>query len=80
MSEYNARKYRSINMRLIDVIPANANAKVLNHCVQPRKDRRIARFKAGDSVRVSKFKIIFEKDYAKFDNGSLESPKCRKPL
>ncbi|XP_011684988.1 PREDICTED: uncharacterized protein LOC105448225 [Wasmannia auropunctata] len=49
-------------MRPIDVTPAIANkllAMVYNHV----KIAAPARFKVGDSVRVSKFKTIFDKGY-----------------
>jgi len=49
-------------MRSIDVIPALAEkllAIVYNHI----KIAGPAKFKVGDSVRVSKYKTIFEKDY-----------------
>ncbi|XP_018313460.1 uncharacterized protein [Mycetomoellerius zeteki] len=61
VSDYNARKHRTIGMRPIDVTPAIADrllTTVYNHV----KIAAPARFKVGDSVRVSKFKTIFEKD------------------
>ena len=62
VSNYNARKHRTIGMRPIDVTPAIAGkllATVYNHV----KIAAPAKFKVGDPVRVSKFKTIFEKGY-----------------
>ncbi|XP_011699666.1 PREDICTED: uncharacterized protein LOC105456977 [Wasmannia auropunctata] len=62
MSEYNARKHRTIGMRLIDVTPAIAN-KLLTMVYNHLKIAAPARFKVGDSIRVSKFNTIFDKSY-----------------
>lgn len=62
VSEYNARKHRAIGMRPIDVTPAIAN-KLLKTVYSRVKIAAPARFKVGESVRVSKFKTIFEKGY-----------------
>ncbi|XP_011687476.1 PREDICTED: uncharacterized protein LOC105449791 [Wasmannia auropunctata] len=62
MSEYNARKHRTIGMRPIDVTPTIAN-KLLTTVYNHVKIAAPARFKVGDSVRVSKFKTIFDKGY-----------------
>jgi len=60
VSEYNARKHRTIGMRPIDVTPVITN-KLLT--VYSRiKIAAPTRFKVGDSVRVSMFKT-FEKGY-----------------
>ncbi|XP_053987956.1 uncharacterized protein LOC128881193 [Hylaeus volcanicus] len=64
ISNYNARKHRTIGMRPIDVTPTNASkllttTTVYNHV----KIAAPARFRVGDTVRVSKFKTIFEKGY-----------------
>ncbi|KYQ46398.1 hypothetical protein ALC60_14607 [Trachymyrmex zeteki] len=62
VSDYNARKHRTISMGPIDVTPAIAGrllTTVYNHV----KIAAPTRFKVGDSVRVSKFKTIFEKGY-----------------
>ena len=62
VSNYNARKHRTIGMRPIDVTPAIVErllATVYNHV----KIAAPAKFKVGDPVRVSKFKTIFEKGY-----------------
>jgi len=59
---YNARKHRTIGMRPVDVTPAVAKrllAMVYNHV----KIAGPAKFKVGDSIRVSKYKTIFEKGY-----------------
>ncbi|XP_011684314.1 PREDICTED: uncharacterized protein LOC105447805 [Wasmannia auropunctata] len=61
MSEYNARKHRTIGMRPIDVTPAIVNK--LTTVYNRVEIAAPARFKVGDSVRVSKFKTIFEKGY-----------------
>lgn len=62
VSEYNARKHRTIGMRPIDVTPAIADT-LLTTVYNRVKIAAPARFKVGDSVRVSKFKTIFEKGY-----------------
>lgn len=62
VSEYNARKHRAIGMRPIDVTPAIAN-KLLKTVYSRVKIAAPARFKVGESVRVSKYKTIFEKGY-----------------
>jgi len=62
VSKYNARKHRTISMRPIDVIPAIAD-KLLTTVYSRIKIAPPAWFRMGDSVRVSKFKTMFEKDY-----------------
>src|SRR5215469_10815540 len=62
VSEYNARKHRTIGMRRIDVTPVKAD-KLLTTVYSHVKIAAPGRFKVGDSVRVSKFKTIFEKGY-----------------
>lgn len=62
VSEYNARKHRTIGMRPIDVTPTIAK-KLLTTVYSHVKIAAPARFKVGDSVRVSKFKTVFEKGY-----------------
>jgi len=73
VSNYNARKYRTIGMRLVDVIPAVAErllVTVYNHV----KIAGLAKFKVGDS-RVSKYKTVFEKSYTQ-----IRPPRCLRPL
>ncbi|XP_036149099.1 uncharacterized protein LOC118647764 [Monomorium pharaonis] len=62
VSDYNVRKHRTIGMRPIDVTPAIAK-KLLTTVYSHIKIAAPARFKVGDSVRVSKFKSVFEKGY-----------------
>jgi len=62
VSEYNARRHRTIGMRPIDVTPAIAD-KLLTMVYSRIKIAAAARFKVGDSVRVSKYKTLFEKGY-----------------
>ncbi|XP_036147378.1 uncharacterized protein LOC118647172 [Monomorium pharaonis] len=62
VSDYNVRKHRTIGMRPIDVTPAIAK-KLLTTVYSHIKIAASARFKVGDSVRVSKFKTVFEKGY-----------------
>ena len=62
VSDYNARKHRTIGMRPVDVTPAVA-ARLLDTVYSAIKIAGPARFKVGDSVRVSKYKTIFEKGY-----------------
>jgi len=60
--DYNMRKHRTIGMRPIDVTPSNAD-KLLATVYNRLKIAAPARFKIGDSVRISKFKTLFEKGY-----------------
>ncbi|XP_077256709.1 uncharacterized protein LOC143894394 [Temnothorax americanus] len=62
VSDYNARKHRTIGMRLVDVTPAKAE-RLLAIVYSAIKIAGPAKFKVGDSVRVSKYKTIFEKGY-----------------
>ncbi|XP_011050434.1 PREDICTED: uncharacterized protein LOC105143679 [Acromyrmex echinatior] len=62
VSDYNARKHRTIGMRSADVIPAIAE-KLLGTVYSAIKIAGPAKFKMGDSVHVSKYKTIFEKGY-----------------
>ncbi|KAG5323711.1 SETMR methyltransferase, partial [Pseudoatta argentina] len=62
VSKYNARKHRTIGMWPIDVTPTIAD-KLLNTVYSSIKVIALLRFKVGDSIRVSKFKTIFEKGY-----------------
>jgi len=61
VAEYNTRKHRTIGMK-IDVTPAIAK-KLLNTMYSDIKITAPTRFKIGDSVRVSKYKTIFEKGF-----------------
>jgi len=68
VSEYNARKHRTIGMRPIDVTPAIAN-KLLTTVYSRIKIAAPARFKVSDSVRVREYKTLFEKRlHAKLDH------------
>lgn len=62
VSEYNSRKHRTIGMKPIDVTPAIAE-KLLTTVYSRIKIAAPARFKVNESVRVSKFKTIFDKGY-----------------
>jgi len=62
VSNYNARKHRTIGMRPVDVIPAVAE-RLLATVYSAIKIAGPAKFKVGDSVRVSKYKTVFEKGY-----------------
>jgi len=62
VSEYNNRKHRTIGMRPIDVTPKNAE-RLLSTVYRHVKIAAPAKYKIGDSVRVSKFKTVFEKGY-----------------
>jgi hypothetical protein len=62
VSDYNARKHRTIGMRPADVTPAIAK-KLLDTVYSSIKIAGPAKFKVGDKVRVSKYKTIFEKGY-----------------
>lgn len=61
VEEYNTQKHRTIGMRPVDVTPAITD-KLLN-TVYSNVKIAPAKFKIGDSVRVSKFKTLFEKGY-----------------
>ncbi|KAL6417007.1 hypothetical protein ACFW04_014717 [Cataglyphis niger] len=60
--DYNARKYRTIGMRPVDVTPAIAE-RLLATVYNAIKIAGPSKFKIGDSIRVSKYKTIFEKGY-----------------
>jgi len=62
VSNYNARKHRTIGMRPVDVTPAVAE-RLLATVYSAIKIAGPAKFKVGDSVRVSKYKTVFEKGY-----------------
>ena len=62
LSDYNARKHRTIGMRPAEVTPAIAE-RLLDTVYSAIKIAGPAKFKIGDSVRVSKYKTIFEKGY-----------------
>jgi len=62
LSEYNSQRHRTIGMRPINVTPAIAE-KLLSTVYSRVKIAAPARFKVGESIRVSKFKTIFDKGY-----------------
>ncbi|KYN16160.1 hypothetical protein ALC57_11592, partial [Trachymyrmex cornetzi] len=62
VSNYNARKHRTISMRPVDVTPGIAD-RLLVTVYNRVKIAAPARYKVGDSVRVSKFKTVFDKGY-----------------
>ena len=62
VSNYNVRKHRTIGVRPVDVTPAMAE-RLLDTIYSTIKIAGPAKFKVGDSVRVSKYKTIFEKGY-----------------
>ncbi|KYN28550.1 hypothetical protein ALC57_02029 [Trachymyrmex cornetzi] len=62
VSNYIARKHRTIGMRPADVTPAIAE-RLLGTVYSAIKIAGPAKFKLGNSVRVSKYKTVFEKDY-----------------
>ncbi|EFN68582.1 hypothetical protein EAG_09969, partial [Camponotus floridanus] len=62
VAEYNTQKHRTIGMRPVDITPAIAE-KLLNTVYSNVKIAAPAKFKEGDSVRVSKYKIIFVKGF-----------------
>jgi len=62
VSNYNARKHRTIGMRPVDVSPAVAE-RLLAMVYSAIKIAGPAKFKVGDLVRVSKYKTVFEKSY-----------------
>jgi len=62
VSNYNAQKHRMIGMQPVDVTLAVAE-KLLATVYSAIKIAGPAKFKVDDSVRVSKYKTIFEKGY-----------------
>jgi len=62
VSEYNARKHRTIGMRPIDVTPARAS-RLLSTVYSRPKIAAPGKFRPNDPVRVSKYKTLFEKGY-----------------
>ena len=62
VSDYNARKHRTIGMRPVDVTPAIAE-RLLATVYNRVNIAGLAKFKVGDPVRVSKYKTLFEKGY-----------------
>ncbi|XP_070528292.1 uncharacterized protein [Cardiocondyla obscurior] len=62
VDEYNRRKHRTIGMRPVDVTPEIAK-KLLGTVYSAIKIAAPAKFRVGNKVRVSKFKMIFEKGY-----------------
>jgi len=62
VSKYNARKHQTIGVQTINMTPTIAD-KLLNMMYSSVKAVALPRFKVGDSVRVGKFKMIFERDY-----------------
>ncbi|XP_011061741.1 PREDICTED: uncharacterized protein LOC105150403 [Acromyrmex echinatior] len=62
LSDNNARKHPPIGMRPAEVTPAIAE-KLLDTVYSVIKIASPAKFKVDDSVRVSKYKTIFEKGY-----------------
>ena len=60
VSDYNSRKHRTINMRPIDDTPG-ITERLLSSVYSEIKIAAPAKFKLGNSVRVSKFKTIFDK-------------------
>ncbi|XP_011049757.1 PREDICTED: uncharacterized protein LOC105143262 [Acromyrmex echinatior] len=60
VSDYNARKHRTIGMRSADITPAIAK-RLLNTVYSAIKIAGPAKFKVGDSVLVNK--TVFEKSY-----------------
>ena len=62
VSDYNERKHRPIGMRPADVTPVIAE-RFLDTLYGVIKIAGPAKFKVGDSVRVNKYKTIFEKNY-----------------
>ncbi|EFN67316.1 hypothetical protein EAG_11871, partial [Camponotus floridanus] len=62
VSDYNARKHRTIDMRPVNVTPAIAE-RLLAIVYNRVNTEDPAKFKVGDSVRDSKYKTVFEKGY-----------------
>jgi len=62
VSDYNARKHRTIGMRPADLLTPAIAERLLNTVYSAIKIADPSKFKVGDSVRVSKYKTIFEKD------------------
>jgi len=65
VSKYNARKHRTIGKHATYRCDSHNRQQILKHGVQglQRKSRRTPAIQSGWLVRVSKFKMIFEKGY-----------------
>jgi len=75
VNQYNNTKHRTIKRRPVDVNKKNAN-ELLKTIYSHIKVLPPPKFKVGDSVRVSKFKHLFEKGYT--PNWTTEIFKIRK--
>ncbi|XP_076278317.1 uncharacterized protein LOC143208119 [Lasioglossum baleicum] len=62
VAKYNAQKHRTIGMRPCDVTPTISN-RLLYTAYNNIKIAAPAKFNVGQSVRISKFKTIFDKGY-----------------
>jgi len=60
VSDCNTHKHRMIDMRPIDITPAIAE-KLLTTVYSKIKIASPVKFKIGDSIRMNKYKIVFEK-------------------
>lgn len=63
LKTYNERKHRTIGMRPVDVVPKEKETHLLNTVYSNIKIAAPAKFKVGDSVRISKIKGVFDKGY-----------------
>jgi len=66
VSNYNVRKHRIIDMHLFDV-----SDRLLNMLYNRVKIAALARYKMNDSVRVSKFKTVFDKWHFELEHGDV---------
>jgi len=79
VSDYNARKYRTIGMRPTDVTSAIPK-RLLGTVYSVIKIADPAKFELDDSVRVSKYKTIFEKGYTSNWTTEVRSLRCSVPI
>jgi hypothetical protein len=73
---YNQRKHRTINMKPCDVHGKKVEALLLSTVYSNIKIAALAKYKIGDTVRISKQKALFEKGYTR--NWSTELFKIEK--
>ena len=62
VNKYNNTAHRTIKMKRIDVTD-DCYAEYSEHSMELHSDKKTPKFKVGDNVRISKYKIIFAKGY-----------------
>ena len=62
VNKYNNTVHRTIKMKRIDVTD-DYYAEYNEHSIELHSNKKTPKFKVGDNVRISKYKIIFAKGY-----------------